>query len=455
MPRVATRALSGFADYNEAQNVALSRWLQIVENSYRLYGFSRLVPRPIEAREILFAQGGIQKQIFGVSRLPSDRPTDMALPFDRTVPLAHWVARHAHEVTFPYKRYDISYSFRGERAQAGRFQGFFQADVDIIGRDALDVSADAECIAVIAETLSQLGVAPIRVLIGHIALAGELLLDHGLPEGGLRAALDIVDKIGSVGLDSTREALVDAVALETSRAVAVCNLFSFRGDPEEFSQVWRPDSLRAQKAMAELLATWRNLVALGVPVATLQFCPAIVRGLDYYSGVVFETEWLGHEQVGSVASGGRYDDLASTFTSAKLPGVGGSIGLTRLFGAAIAAGLIPEGIRSEAVAFCGYRTESEKPSALTIAKALRQSGVAVDVFSGSGSVRRQLAYASRKGLQFAILAMGPNSFVIKDLDSGAQVDAPTVDSAVEDTLGRLRGAPGGAYPTALRRPQSS
>jgi histidyl-tRNA synthetase len=192
---LSPRDISGFADYNEAENVALSSWVRQIEDVYRAHGFSRLLPRPLELREVLLARGGMDKQIFGISRLPQEAPTDLALPFDRTVPLANWTAKHAHEICFPYKRFDIGYSFRGERAQAGRFQGFFQADVDIIGPD-LGPDADAECIAVLYRTLLALGLGELRVSLNHIGLAKNILRARGVREEQLGAALAAIDKIG-------------------------------------------------------------------------------------------------------------------------------------------------------------------------------------------------------------------------------------------------------------------
>jgi histidyl-tRNA synthetase len=423
---IKTRDVSGIADYSEAENCALSKWLSTIEETYRLFGFSRLIPRPLELREVLLSKGGIQKQVFGVSRLPADSPTDLALPFDRTVPLANWVAKHASEVVFPYKRYDISYSFRGERAQAGRFQAFYQADVDIIGRDTLDANADAECIAVLWEALRSLDIGSFVVRLNHMHISEALLSGAPVVPEARRSALSVIDKIGKMRRADAIAELISETQLRPEAAECLIDRFSFKGSIPAFRQRYGEGS-ELTNSLDELLTVWNAVVALGVPESDLWFSPASVRGLDYYSGVVFETFLVGREQIGSVASGGRYDDLASTFTHLRLPGVGGSIGVTRLFDALTRDSLLPMSERSESKLFVGFRTAELRPVALSVARELRKSKITVDLYSAKPNVSKQLSYAARKGIPVALIVMSAESFVVRDLRAGTQIDVSGID----------------------------
>jgi histidyl-tRNA synthetase len=423
--------MSGFADYSEAENVALSEWLDVIVSAFRQYGFSNLIPRPLELREVLLAQGGIAKQIFGVSRLQEDAPTDMALPFDRTVSLAHWVAMKAGEIVFPYKRYDIGYSYRGERAQAGRFQGFFQADIDIVGQDKLDIHADAECIAVIYDALCRLDIGSFRIDINHIRLAKTLLARIGVAGEKVADVLRVIDKLSKIGTKATQAELAEVLGGDDSAAESILALFQYTGKPEGFAEIVGNDQ-EALGFFEELKETWRSLVNLGIPEDILSFQPGIVRGLDYYSGVVFETFLTGYESFGSIASGGRYDDLVSTFSKLKLPGVGGSIGVTRLFDIACKKDLIKLERKSQADIFVGFRTPELKSTAQQIAARLRKAAHNVDLYSGTSAVKKQFSYAGRKNIPTLITVMDTEAIVIRNMQTGDQVEVTTIDQTCEE-----------------------
>lgn len=428
---IESRSISGFNDYTEAENVELSAWILAIEETYRRFGFSRLLPRPLERRSVLLSRGGIQKQIFGVSRLPEDEPTDLALPFDRTVPLANWVAMNAKRMVFPYKRYDVSYSYRGERAQAGRFQGFFQADVDIIGRDTLDLNADAECIAVVVSALQQLPFSNLLVAVNNIQLTQRLLRDLQLDAEAVRPALTLLDKLPQVGKIETCEELVTSLGLQRHLADEIVDVFSFEGKPQDFRPTVQQASTETSRVMDDVEFVWQALLDLGVPEPILSFRPGIVRGLDYYTGTVFETFIDGAEYFGSVASGGRYEDLVSTFCDLELPGVGGSIGLSRLFDVAKRLNLLDLEKSSEANILVGFRTPDLRSVAQVLATHLREAGRYVDLYSASDRVKKQFSYADRKGMEWVIMVMASDSIVVKDLKSGNQVDTTDVENALD------------------------
>ena len=430
---VKPRNISGFADYSEAENAMLSNWISKIEKTYRLFGFSRLTPRPIELREVLLSKGGIQKQIFGISRLQNDAPTDLALPFDRTVPLAYWVAKHHNEITFPYKRYDISYSYRGERSQAGRFQGFFQADVDIIGNKTLDVNADSETIGVIYKTLINLGFDNIYICINELNLVDKILENLNISHKSKREILNIVDSIQKISEQEFIKEVISVTGFAPIIAEDFRNLFLFEGSISEYKK-----TLSIKKLINEPVAKYLNhaeetinyLRDIGIPNDNIIFRPAIVRGLDYYTGIVFETFVKGHENLGSVASGGRYDNLASTFTKAVLPGVGGSIGLTRLFDLALKNNLIVLKKNTEADVFVGYRINELKELSNNCAAQLRQLNINTDLYSGQGNFNKQLTYADKKGFEIAVFMMDKESILIKNLETGKQVEVNDIKDLI-------------------------
>ncbi len=433
------RSISGFADYSEAENASLATWIKTIEKTYRTFGFTRLTPRPLELREVLLSRGGIQKQIYGVSRLPEDSATDLALPFDRTVPMANWVAQNAGDLVFPYKRYDISYSYRGERAQAGRFRGFFQADIDIVGAGSLDESADAECIAVLYQALTRLSLGTFAITLNHMGLAKAILDAYGVVDER-RQAFVAIDKLVKIGPDATIAELCETTALSREKASKLVDVFGFNGELSAFIDQLSVESDAISKSAAELASVIDSMLALGVPNAVIKFQPGIVRGLDYYTGTVFETFLEGLESIGSVASGGRYEDLVSTFSTLSLPGVGGSIGLTRLFYVACDKKLITLNTRTEAEAFVGFRTPELRQAAQAIARTLREFGVNVDLYSGTGPFKKQLSYADRKGIPVAIFPMGEDSIVVKDMVANTQSDHTTASEAVNAASKLLKGA---------------
>ena len=426
---IKPRSVSGFPDYNEPENVALSNWFSSVEEIFRQYGFSRLFPRPLELREVILSKGGAQKQVFGISRLPDDSPTELALPFDRTIPLANWIAKNGGSTVFPYKRFDISYSFRGERAQAGRFQAFFQADVDIVGNGALELSADAETIAVIHHALTVLNVGEAFVRVNHIALARELLRHFGVPADKAAAAFEVVDERLKVDDAEFQRRLRDVVGLDPATAEALMAAFSFEGPLDAFLARW-PLGPEAETPVRELRTVLAAVRAMGAPEDAVRFSPFIVRGLDYYTGVVFEAFIKGLESYSSVGGGGRYDSLASTFTNSQYPGTGGSIGLSRLFEIARKNNLVSDKLRTEAEVCVGFRSDELVPKALEAAAALRRAGLRVDLYSGKPKVKNQLAYADRKGFKVALLVMDESSFVVRDMASSEQSDISSLAEAV-------------------------
>lgn len=427
---IKPRNVAGLADYSEAENVALSKWIRLVENEYRLFGFSRLIPRPMELREVLLSKGGVQNLIFGVSRLHNDKATDMALPFDRTVPLANWIAKRESEVAFPYKRYDISYSYRGERSQAGRLQAFFQADVDIIGRGKLDISADSEIINVIFSALTKLGFRDMYVCINDLKLTNCVLQALQIPKEKNNDILRIVDSILKISKEELLTELGNAYPFTNEQLSTLWNIFSYQGTVDGFVDILKTEELMnedIENALESILTTTALLKIGGIDEENIVFFPAIVRGLDYYTGIVFETFLRGFENIGSIASGGRYDNLASIFTKSILPGVGGTIGLSRLFYIAVKNNFVSLDQCTESDYFVGFREHSFKNIGMEIAHKLRNSGYYVDLYSGTDDFKKQLSYASKKGFEKGVFIMDENSIILKDLIQRTQLSFSSID----------------------------
>jgi histidyl-tRNA synthetase len=433
MAKVTPRKISGIADYNEAQNFYLGALESIAIENFKKYGFTKLYPRPLELRDVLVANGGIQKQIFGVSRLQNDKATDLALPFDRTVPLSVWVARNAHDITFPFKRYDSSYSFRGERAQAGRFQGFIQTDIDIIGDKSLNLSADSECISVLFKTIESFDIGSIYLCVNNIRLVNSILDKFSIYENR-EDVLREIDKLLKISKEEVVQEIVN-LGLDEKTSLDLVNIFSYQGSIKNFVIENKLDTPEIKESISELEEVVSGLKLSEISEEKIKFTPAIVRGLNYYTGTVFETFIEGFERYGSISSGGRYDNLASTFTDLKLPGVGGSIGLTRLFDIICENNLLKFERKTIADFLVTFRISSLGNKSQEVAKKLRDKGFFVDLYCGDGNIKKQLSYGNAKGFSKAVLVMDNESFVYKELSSGEQIEFKSINDLVNYIIG--------------------
>ncbi len=449
-PKPIVGPISGFTNFNEAQHYAYAQWLDRIKHVFELYGFTPLVPRPVELRDNLHVKGGMGKQIYSIARTNEDgtlaadgRPnvigTDIGLPFDRTVPLALWVAQYANEMTLPYKRHDIGWVFRGETAQAGRFRGFHQADVDIIGRQ-LGVAADVECMMAIAQALVALGIGGIAMHINHIDIAKGLLRKVGVTAEQEPHVLRIVDKLEKVGATVLKpEILAAAPQLSAEIVDQLLAVYTFRGDCSGFKAVLEQAAGDDRVILAgfnHLVALEKLFMAVSTAGVTLIVNPGLVRGLDYYTGVVVETFVAGYENFGSVASGGRYSNLVSSFSNKHedIEGVGFSIGVTRLFDVLCRANALTLDRKTTAEVLIAYRADV-LDEAFIVASFLRGQGCKVDMYANPARpMKHQLEYASKKGLPFVLMLMSAegqstvDAYVLKNLASREQVEWQTQEA---------------------------
>ena len=411
--------ISGFTDYTEIEHRLFHAWQNRIEDAFALYGFMGFHPRPVESIEILKAKGGIAHQIYTLGRLQDGGMTDLALPFDRTVPLAAYIAAHRQELTYPFKRFDISHSFRGERAQSGRFRGFIQADIDVV-EEKLSVFGESECIQALLSALQRLTIPSFTIYINHIEIPKALIVHMGCPHERIPDALRILDKMDKIGFERVRTELQDAFpALDLS-------LLSLL--------MWKEPFASIDKFQAQLPSSLRNLpgfAALKETISLLEdhsaflFTPGMVRGLDYYTGLILETVLQEHPSFGSIASGGRYNNLIDSLNPKKtqipLEGFGLSIGLTRLFDIAKRLDFLSQQSAPSCQIFVGFRDPKDQKQAVNIANQLRAMHITTDVALQSSSLKKQLAYANAKQIPFAFLLMG-ETFVIKKLIDGTQTE---------------------------------
>jgi histidyl-tRNA synthetase len=416
--------ITGFADYTPQEQYLFTQWLKKVANVYERFGFTPIHLRPFEHLNALKGDGDTQKQIFEVYRFDTQETTSLALPFDHTVPLALWVAEHAghlQHLSFPYKRYDLGLSFRGERPKAGRFRAFIQADVDIVGR-LLSLSADAECIAAIVTALEALEVGPFQIRINHIGIVKSILEENNLPSPLHPPILRAIDKLDKLSSQEVAAELmkIPGYPLSCSQTEQLIACFS------QVMPLTEIDSGHFGKICLQNLL--QTLQLMGIDPSLFIFTPGMVRGLAYYTGIVFETLLVGKESFGSVAGGGRYSNLVGDFAKnlTEIEGVGGSVGITRLFDIVSKS----EKRTTTAEILVGARTPELMPLAYEVSTLLRKQGHKVDLYSGAPKVKQILGHASSLGVPYALLVMDPHSFVKKEMLTQTQQDYASVQELV-------------------------
>ena len=331
MDKIKPRTLSGFMELQPDKQVQMDKMRAVLAETYARYGFTPLDTPAIEAAEVLLAKGGgeTEKQIYRFTKGESD----LALRFDLTVPLAKYVAANYGQLTFPFRRYQIGKVWRGERAQRGRFREFYQADIDIIGDGALDILNEAEIPAIIYDTFTRLGLHRFRIRVNNRKVLNGFFAILGLTEKA-GDVMRTIDKLEKIGAEKVKTILVEDFGVEAATADELLKFIETPGGTEGILAAL--DSYKGKNEVFDLGAEELKTVAtymqaFGVPADHFEIDLTIARGLDYYTGTVYETVMLDHPEIGSICSGGRYDNLGEYYTDKKLPGVGISIGLTRLF----------------------------------------------------------------------------------------------------------------------------
>ena len=420
MAQVKPRTLSGFMELLPARQVQFDRMVDILRRSYSLYGFTPLDTPAIEAAEVLLAKGGgeTEKQIYRFQK----GDTDLALRFDLTVPLAKYVALHQNELTFPFRRFQIAKVYRGERAQKGRYREFYQADIDVIGDGSLDILNEAEIPSIIYKTFTALGLNRFKIRVNNRKVLNGLFALLGLEE---RAGdvMRTVDKLEKIGPDKVRAILVDDFAVAAQAADSLLALLAAE-DPMAALAPFKGKNDLFDQGVAELETVVASMAAFGVPADHFAVDLTIARGLDYYTGTVYETVMLDHPEVGSICSGGRYDNLAEYYTDKKLPGVGISIGLTRLFSVLEAQGYLNDGMNTAPADVLVLPMTEDLTAAISFATALREAGVRAQLHCEKKKFKQKLSYADKLSIPYAAFLgedeISQGKVTVKNLGSGEQ-----------------------------------
>ena len=404
MSKVQPRTLSGFMELLPAPQLQFDAMANIIRHSFGLYGFTPLDTPLIEASEVLLATGGgdTEKQIYRFMK----GDTDLSLRFDLTVPLAKYVAKNYADLAFPFRRFQIGKVYRGERAQRGRFREFYQADIDIIGDGKLDISNDAEIPAVIYRTFTGLGLKRFQIRVNNRKVLNGFYAMMELTNKS-NLIMRTVDKLDKIGVAQVKELLMGQdLELTPEQADEIMNFIAISGTNAEVLAALEKYTGRHpmfDEGLAELKTVAENLAGFGVPETNFAVDLSIARGLDYYTGTVYETTLLDHPEIGSVCSGGRYDDLAGYYIERKLPGVGISIGLTRLFYVLDEQGLLNPELPSAPADALVLPMTAEPGPAIALAEELRASGLRIQLYCEQRKFKQKMAYADKLGVPFAVL----------------------------------------------------
>ena len=425
MAKVSPRTLSGFMELLPEQQMKMERMMEILRQSYSVYGFTPLDTPVIESAEVLLAKGGgeTEKQIYRFMKGESD----LALRFDLTVPLAKYVAGHYGELTFPFRRYQIGKVYRGERAQRGRFREFYQADIDVIGDGKLDIINEAEIPAIIYNTFSKLGITKFKIKVNNRKILNGFYAMNGMSEraGDIMRTVDKLDKIGA---EKVRQLLIDDVKMLPCKAENVLDFMAICGSNDEVIAAlerYRGMDATFDQGLDELKTVTGYLAAFGVPAENFAVDLTIARGLDYYTGTVYETEMTEHPEIGSVCSGGRYDNLAEYYTDKQLPGVGISIGLTRLFYVLNEQGLLSNEIVTAPCDALVIPMTEDAGFAISAATALRAGGVRTQLYGEKKKFKAKMSYADKLKVPFVVLVgedeINEGVLSVKNMQTGEQV----------------------------------
>jgi histidyl-tRNA synthetase len=431
--KVKPSLLRGFdQEYLPQDQLQFNRLLDIIRRNFELYGFLPIETPSAERREVLTSKGGVEKEIYALTRLAEadddEAATKGALRFDLTVPLARYVAMRERELAFPFRRYQMQRVWRGETPQArkGRFREFYQCDIDIINRERLSYLAEAEIPSVIHSVFREMAIGEFTIRINNRKALKGVLQEFHVPQDRSAAVLRALDKVDKEDAAKVRADL-EHEGMSAAAAADLYDLITQKRDPlHALSRV-----KAAAEGVEELKRVSEAIRQFGVPDSAFAVDLGVVRGLDYYTGTIYETTLTAYPELGSICSGGRYDDLASYFTDTRLPGVGISIGLTRLFSKLKEAGLLKPLERTPAEVLVTTMDPRYFERYIGLAAELRSAGINTEVYLEPAKLGVQLAYADRKGFRIAIIA-GENEFAknmvqIKNLSTKTPRDAPMTE----------------------------
>lgn len=425
MEKVEPRTLSGFMELLPAQQVKMEKMMDILRRTYSTYGFTPLDTPIIESSQVLLAKGGgeTEKQVYRFEKGDSD----LSLRFDLTVPLAKYVALHYNELAFPFRRYQIGKVYRGERAQRGRFREFYQADIDVIGDGRLDITNEAEIPSIIYRTFTEFGLKNFVIRVNNRKILNGFYAMNGM-SAHAGEIMRTVDKIDKIGAEKVRQLLIDEVGMYSQKADTVLDFMAINGsNAEVVAALNRFSGMDAtfDEGLKELETVVKYLGDFGVPEENFAIDLTIARGLDYYTGTVYETLITDHPEIGSVCSGGRYDDLAGYYTDKALPGVGISIGLTRLFYVLNEQGMLSDTIVTSPCDVLVIPMTDDLSYAISTATILRSHGVRTQLYTEQKKFKARMSYADKLQVPFAVIIgedeKNEGVVSVKNMRTGEQV----------------------------------
>ena len=430
---IQPRTLKGFRDYLPESMIPRERLIDIARKVYRSYGFSPIDTPTLEYLEILTGKGGAEtdRQLY---RFEDHGGRNVGMRFDLTVPLARFVAQHINTLGTPFKRYHIAPVWRGENTQRGRYREFMQCDFDTIG--TLSVAADIETGLVINDLFEEIGFDRFTVHVNNRQVLTGLLEQIGVAEQAT-AILRSLDKLTKIGPERTANEMLKTAGITAEQADQVLAITTLAGSNQEILENLKPLVAQSELGTAgidRLQQILDGLAAGGVPPERIKLDVSIARGLDYYTGVIFETFLDDLPDIGSVCSGGRYDNLAELYTKQQLPGIGASLGLDRLLAAMDELEMIDK-VKTPADILLVYFEKDQLNKYLEIAADLRQAGWAVEVYPDAKKLGKQLKYADGRGFQYALIAGGDelqrDVCQIKNLQTGESVEYPLSSVATD------------------------
>ena len=437
MEKLKPRTLSGFMELLPQPQQQMERMMELLRRTYALYGFTPLDTPVIESSEVLLAKGGgdTEKQIYRFTK----GDADLSLRFDLTVPLAKYVALHYNDLAFPFRRYQIGKVYRGERAQRGRFREFYQADIDVIGDGKLDITNEAEIPAIIYQTFTALGLRRFQIRVNNRKILNGFYAMQGL-SAKCADIMRTVDKLDKIGAEKVRVCLTDECCLSPEQAREILSFIAITGSNEEVLTALGTYAGRNEvfdQGLEELHTVVKYLAAFGVPEENFAVDLTIARGLDYYTGTVYETTLLDHPEIGSVCSGGRYDNLAEYYTDKQLPGVGISIGLTRLFYVLGEQGMLNPDLPTAPADVLVLPMTDDLAPAIALSTALRSAGIRTQLYTEAKKFKAKMNYADKLAIPYVIFLgddeIAQNVVSCKDMASGEQTKL-----GFDETLARIR-----------------
>ena len=449
MTAVRPRSMKGAMELLPLEQVAFQRMLDVIRDTFERHGFLPVETPVMEYVDVLLTKSGgdTEKQVYFAqstgSREKGEAP-DLALRFDLTVPLARYVAEHENQLLFPFRRYQIQRVYRGESAQRGRYREFYQCDVDIVGKDSLPLLCDAEIPVVVADVFERLAVGPFQLRLNNRKLLRGLLRALGIVDDGQQVLvlreLDKLDKRERAGVRSSL--CSESVGLSSEQAEDLLGRVCAGGSTQEVLgrlESWNLDEPSLLEGANELRQVCAQMRELGLAEERFQVDLAICRGLDYYTGTVYETVLLDHPQIGSVCSGGRYEDLAGHYTRSHLPGVGISIGASRLFYQLREAGLLDASLSSVDVLVTQMDADLGAEYR-QLAAELRRGGLRTQLFPSTARLAKQMKFAHRSGIPLVVLCGSDEqergTVTLKDMRRGDQNEVARNDlvAVVRDRL---------------------